>query len=119
MVLEDNVNQQPVASDDRRFRSIVVGAGFSALAGMPLGDELWKEVLRESDRLYGKDSRLRSDANRFCKFKGAVSGLRITLRLQMLPSFVVCPNAERSMREETQEHQEQLARFFSLESSLL
>lgn len=35
----------------RRFRVVVLGAGFSAPAGVPLADRLWKEVLRRIGEL--------------------------------------------------------------------
>ena len=59
---------------DKRFRIIVIGAGFSRPAGLPLAPELWREVLRRVDREYGKDNFVRRDLEEFRKYKEATDG---------------------------------------------
>jgi hypothetical protein len=45
------------------FRLIILGAGFSKPAGLPLGDELFSEVRKRVKQLYGADNPLESHLN--------------------------------------------------------
>lgn len=45
---------------ERRFRLIILGAGFSAPAGVPLAQDLWKEV-RNRARRFGSESKFTAD----------------------------------------------------------
>ncbi len=62
-------------ANQRRFRTFVLGAGFSAAAGLPLATGLWHEVLRRIDRAFGQDNIVRHDLARFLRFKQATVGL--------------------------------------------
>ena len=65
------------APNERRFRTFVLGAGFSCAAGLPLASELWHEVLRRADWTYGKDSMIRRDLKRYIRFKEATEGIAL------------------------------------------
>jgi integrase len=60
-----------IRPDDRRFRTFIIGAGFSVPAGLPLAGELWREVLSRADKLPGVHNFIRDDLNRFREFKAA------------------------------------------------
>ncbi len=63
--------------DDRRFRIFVLGAGFSRLAGFPLGPELWREVLPRLDADLGPNNHVRRDLEYFRVFKRDCTGVEI------------------------------------------
>lgn len=47
----------------RRYRVVILGAGFSAPAGVPLAEELWAEVLQRI-RDAGLGAKLQEDLHR-------------------------------------------------------
>jgi hypothetical protein len=59
---------------DKLFRIIIIGAGFSKPAGLPLAPALWGEVLTRIDRDVGKENCVRRDLEIFRKYKEAVDG---------------------------------------------
>ena len=55
----------------------ILGAGFSRAAGLPLGCELWKEVLRRALSMEGKGHAFaifREDLDEYLAFKNSVIG---------------------------------------------
>jgi len=59
---------------DKFFRIIILGAGFSKPGGLPLAPALWREVLARIDRDAGKENCVRRDLEVFRKYKEAVDG---------------------------------------------
>jgi hypothetical protein len=62
---------------DKRFRIILVGAGFSKPAGLPLGTELFPEVLARADAFYGSDNPLEEDLRDFLEYKRRCDGIQL------------------------------------------
>ena len=60
-------------AEERRFRTFVLGAGFSVAAGLPLANALWASVLTRVDARYGADNQVRRDLDRFVAFKRATT----------------------------------------------
>src|SRR6266446_1273226 len=58
-----------MSSSLRRYRIIILGAGFSAQAGLPLGGDLLRLVLDRSVSYAGEDNALVADLRRFQDFK--------------------------------------------------
>ncbi len=65
-------------SSNKRFRIIILGAGFSRYAGLPLGLELWSSVLARARKTTFYESFLRPDLQRFIKYKAASGGVMLT-----------------------------------------
>jgi hypothetical protein len=51
------------------FRLLFLGAGFSHLAGLPLGPELFTEVRRRINEDYGSDNHVERDLMRFINYQ--------------------------------------------------
>lgn len=64
--------------DDKRFALYVLGAGFSHPAGLPLGSELWKEVLHRALPMTGRAAKFRRDLDNFIEFKKRCDGIDLT-----------------------------------------
>ena len=62
---------------ERRFRIIILGAGFSSRAGLPLGAQLYKEVYRRS-RLSKSKEFLDKDLERFIEYKRLSEGITLS-----------------------------------------
>jgi hypothetical protein len=54
-----------------------LGAGFSAAAGLPLADKLWKEVCRRALPMRGRAEKFREDLDDYIKFKERTEGVRL------------------------------------------
>ena len=50
------------------YRLLFLGAGFSHLAGLPLGPALFREVRRRINREYGTDNHVERDLNHFTDY---------------------------------------------------
>lgn len=55
-----------------------MGAGFSAAAGLPLADDLWKEVLRRARGLTGRASQFKQDMDDYIEYKKRTEGIRLS-----------------------------------------
>ena len=80
--------------DDRRFRVVVLGAGFSRLAGFPLGPGLWTEVLACLDADLGQDNYVRGDLESFRAYKRDVSGQELAVEEVDFEEFISFLDAE-------------------------
>ena len=60
------------------FRIIILGAGFSHSAGLPLGSELFREVRQLAARKYGRDNSIEVDIRRYINYINITEGKRIT-----------------------------------------
>ena len=65
--------------DNKKYRIFILGAGFSKPAGLPLGDELWKEIIKISRSFNDgmRASKLKDDINNYIKFKSECDNKRI------------------------------------------
>jgi len=63
---------------EKRFRIIILGAGFSCPAGLPLAAELFEEVRRRARVQYGRMNAIESDLNYFIKYKRRCDGLEVS-----------------------------------------
>ena len=55
----------------------ILGAGFSVAAGLPMAEELWKEVYRRAVRMTGRAERFRRDIDDYIEFKERAEGRRL------------------------------------------
>jgi len=62
----------------RRFRIFILGAGFSKAAGLPLGDELWAEVLRRAMGRKGRSAKFERDLNNYIAYRRECDGIALT-----------------------------------------
>ncbi len=63
---------------DKRYRVIILGAGFSKPAGLPLADELWREILARSKNLWGRASMLNDDLDAYIEYRKDCDGINLT-----------------------------------------
>ena len=63
---------EPWAS--RKSALYILGAGFSAPAGLPLADDLWKEVCRRALPMTGRAGQFREDLDAYIEFKEKCEG---------------------------------------------
>src|SRR5262249_40253418 len=62
----------------RRHALYILGAGFSAAAGLPLADELWREVCRRAMPLTGRLGQFREDLDYYIEFKECCDGVKLS-----------------------------------------
>jgi hypothetical protein len=55
----------------------ILGAGFSVSAGLPLANDLWKEVCRRALCISGRVGHFREDLDYYIEFKERTEGLRL------------------------------------------
>lgn len=63
---------------ERKFRILVIGAGFSKPAGLPLANELWDEILRKSRFLSGRAEKFLRDLDDYIEFRSDCDGIQFT-----------------------------------------
>jgi SIR2-like domain len=62
----------------KRFRILILGAGFSYPAGLPLGTELFTEVRTRAQKKYGRDNILARDMAEFIEYKKRCEGVTLS-----------------------------------------
>lgn len=62
---------------ENRFRIIILGAGFSKPAGLPLGIELFKSVRERLKSLYGSDNAVEADLERYRSYLYRCEGVDV------------------------------------------
>jgi hypothetical protein len=62
----------------KRFRVFILGAGFSCPAGLPLGVDLWREVLRRANSMSGRAGFFRDDLKDYIEFRKRSDGIILT-----------------------------------------
>jgi hypothetical protein len=62
----------------RTISIFVLGAGFSRSAGLPLADELWKEVRKRAEAMSGRAKKFRRDLNNYIQFVSDCTGENLT-----------------------------------------
>ena len=63
---------------DKKYRVIILGAGFSKPAGLPLADELWRQILNRSKTLCGRAEMLRDDLDAYVEYRRDCDGIELT-----------------------------------------
>lgn len=63
---------------EKKYRVIILGAGFSKPAGLPLGDELWGHILNRSKTLWGRAGMLRDDIDAYIEYRRDCDGVELT-----------------------------------------
>jgi len=63
---------------EKKYRVIILGAGFSKPAGLPLGDELWGQILNRSKTLQGAAGMLRDDIDAYIEYRRDCDGVELT-----------------------------------------
>ena len=61
----------------KTFRLLILGAGFSKPAGLPLGHELWAEVRGQLRNRYGGDNGVEHDLRRYVEYMTACEGHKV------------------------------------------
>ncbi|MGY6215261.1 SIR2 family protein [Methylolobus aquaticus] len=61
-----------------RYRILVIGAGFSVHAGLPLGDDLFALVRDLVNRRFGNDNKLEQDIAKYLKYRKRCFGINET-----------------------------------------
>ncbi len=67
-----------VSFEQERFRLIVLGAGFSKPAGLPLASELWEEIRRRSNLLTGRAEFFNEDLEHYIRYRKQCDGITLT-----------------------------------------
>jgi hypothetical protein len=62
---------------ERRFWIIILGAGFSSPAGLPLANELFKEVRKRARAHFGSDNAIETELDYFVKYKRRCDGIDV------------------------------------------
>lgn len=63
---------------DKKYRVIILGAGFSKPAGLPLADELWRQILNRSKTLRGRAGMLKGDLDAYIEYRRVCDGIELT-----------------------------------------
>jgi hypothetical protein len=63
--------------DEAQFRIIVLGAGFSHAAGLPLAPELWTEIRSRASSLTGRAAKFHADLAEYIEFKRKCDGAEL------------------------------------------
>lgn len=74
----DKLEAAPPKASQGTYRLIILGAGFSRPAGLPLGAELFREVRRLAATTYGQDNRLERDLKRYIDYLDRCEGKSLT-----------------------------------------
>ncbi|MCR9222108.1 MAG: SIR2 family protein [Alphaproteobacteria bacterium] len=78
----------PSSAPDRKFSVFILGAGFSKLAGLPLGQELWREVLERARDLDGRAAKLFEDLEYFFEYQKICYGRELNFDTVDLEEFL-------------------------------
>ena len=74
--------------DEKKHRVIILGAGFSQPAGLPLGDELWGRILKRTKSLWGRASMLRDDIDKYIEYRRDCDGVELTRETMNFEEFL-------------------------------
>lgn len=76
--MESGVPERAGDHDHPKCSLYILGAGFSRPAGLPLGTELWSELLHRGLSMGGRASKFRRDLEHYIKFKWHCDGEKLT-----------------------------------------
>lgn len=88
----------PQESPLNPFRVFILGAGFSRPAGLPLGNELFAEVLKRFRDAFSEPSRLDRDIERFIEYKRLTEGVELTEPKIEMEAFVSFLDIEHALQ---------------------
>lgn len=63
---------------DQRYRIIILGAGFSKPAGLPMATELWQEILARSEFLWGRANKFNEDLDNYIAYRRDSEGILLS-----------------------------------------
>lgn len=63
---------------EKKYRILVIGAGFSKPAGLPLANDLWAEILHRSASLWGRAEKFHHDLDQYIEFRRDCDGIELT-----------------------------------------
>lgn len=63
---------------NQKYRIIILGAGFSKPAGLPLANDLWREILVKSKSLSGRASKFNDDLDKYISYCRECDGVDLT-----------------------------------------
>lgn len=66
-----------MATQQKKYAIYVLGAGFSAAAGLPMAAELWREILNRGLRLGGRGGRFKRDLESYVEFRRRCDGVEL------------------------------------------
>jgi hypothetical protein len=61
--------------DQQKFAIYVLGAGFSAAAGVPMAGELWREILTRGLAMDGRAGKFRDDLDVYLRYRKLCEGV--------------------------------------------
>ncbi|WP_421938094.1 SIR2 family protein [Phenylobacterium sp.] len=61
-----------------KFAIYVLGAGFSAAAGVPMAAELWREILKRGLLIGGRGGKFREDLDAYLEYRRLCDGMELT-----------------------------------------
>ncbi|MBE3134060.1 MAG: SIR2 family protein [Acidobacteria bacterium] len=64
--------------DTKKYRIIILGAGFSQAAGLPLASELWAEIRKRARSLTGRARKFQEDLEAYLEFRRRCDGVCLT-----------------------------------------
>jgi len=77
---------EPWAS--QKMALYILGAGFSVAAGLPLADDLWKEVCRRALLMTGRAEKFYEDLDAYIEFKERCEGTKLTREAVSFEEFL-------------------------------
>ena len=63
---------------DAKYRILILGAGFSKAAGLPLASELWAEIRKRARSLTGRAVKFQEDLRNYLEFRWRCDGVDLT-----------------------------------------
>jgi len=62
---------------EQKFRIIVLGAGFSKSAGLPIANELWQQILARTRSLWGRAKKFNEDLDDYISYRRDCDGVEL------------------------------------------
>jgi len=72
----------------KKYRVIILGAGFSKPAGLPLADELWKKILARGKNLKGRAGKFKNDLDSYIEYRKRCDGNALTYETVNFEDFL-------------------------------
>jgi len=63
---------------EQKYRIIILGAGFSKPAGLPIANELWQQILARTGTLWGRASKFNADLDDYISYRRDCDGVELT-----------------------------------------
>jgi len=77
MLRQSQPAKKPLMTDQRKFRLIILGAGFSRAAGLPLSSELWDQIrsIAKGFDPSTRASKFNTDLRKYCAYLRRCHGI--------------------------------------------